>query len=63
MPFLLQVMWARPSAASAALPVRPFGRQVDQHQVVVGAAGHQLQAAGEDLARERLGVVDDGACA
>ena len=38
MPFLLQVMWARPSAASAALPVRPLRRQIDQHQMVVGAA-------------------------
>ena len=27
MPFLLQVMWARPSAASAALPVSFFGRR------------------------------------
>ena len=26
-PFLLQVMLARPSAVSAALPVRPFGRR------------------------------------
>ena len=27
MPFLLQVMWARPSAASATLPVSLFGRR------------------------------------
>ena len=27
MPFLLQVMWARPSRASASLPVRPLGRR------------------------------------
>ena len=27
MPFLLQVMWARPSAASATLPVRRLGRR------------------------------------
>ena len=45
MPFLLQVMWARPSAASATLPVRRFGPQIDQHQMVVGAAGDDLAAA------------------
>ena len=27
MPFLLQVMWARPSATSATLPVSRFGRR------------------------------------
>ena len=59
MPFLLQVMWARPSAASAALPVSPFGREVDQHQVIVGAAGHELVAACEDRFGHRLGVGDD----
>ena len=38
MPFLLQVIAARSSASSASLPVTPSGRQVDQHQMRVGAA-------------------------
>ena len=45
MPFLLQVMWARPRAASAALPVSFFGTEVDEHQMVVGAAGDDGEAA------------------
>ena len=43
--FLFTVMCARPSAASASLPVRFFGAQVDQEQVAVGAAGDDAQAA------------------
>jgi hypothetical protein len=46
-PFLLQVMCAA-RARSAALPVRPFGPQVHEHQVVVGAARHDGVAAGHD---------------
>jgi hypothetical protein len=41
MPFLLQVMCARPRP-SAALPVSVLRPQVDQHQVVVGAAGDDV---------------------
>ena len=44
MPFLLQVMSARPSAFSARLPVSALRPQVDQHQVVVGAAGDDVEA-------------------
>ena len=44
MPFLLQVMWARSSAASATLPVSRFGPQIDQHQMGVGAAGDDIEA-------------------
>jgi hypothetical protein len=58
MPFLLQVMWARPSAASAALPVRPSWAQIDQHQMVVRAAGDDAEAAVGERLGQRLGVVD-----
>ena len=43
--FLLTVMCARPSAASASLPVMFFGAQVDQEHVAVGAARDDAQAA------------------
>ena len=42
-PFLLQVMLARPSAISAALPVSFFGLEIDQHHMGVGAAGDERQ--------------------
>ena len=41
--FLLTVMPALPSAASATLPVMPFREDVDEHQVVVGAAADQAE--------------------
>ena len=44
MVFLLTVMPARSSAFSAALPVMPAREDVDEHQVVVGAAGDEAQA-------------------
>jgi hypothetical protein len=40
--FLLTVIQARPSAASAALPVSPLSIRLDQEQVIVGAAGDDL---------------------
>ena len=44
--FLLQVIPARSSASCATLPVTPNGPQVDEHQVVVGAARHDAEALG-----------------
>ena len=44
MPFLLTVMWARPSAASASLPVSFFGLQVDEENVAFGTTGNDAQA-------------------
>ena len=43
--FLLTVMPQRSSTVSAILPVTFKRRHVDQHQVIVGAAADQLQAA------------------
>ena len=43
--FLLTVMRARWSASSATLPVRPRRRRSTQHEVVVGAARDQVEAA------------------
>ena len=43
MPFLLQVMRARPSAASATLPVSFLRPQIDQHQMRVGAARNDIE--------------------
>ena len=47
--------------ASASLPPMPSVRDVDQHQVVVGAAADQPHAAGQQRLGQRLGVVDDRA--
>ena len=58
MPFLLQVMWARPSAASATLPVRRFLPQIDQHEVGVGAARDDIEPAGFERFRKRFGILD-----
>ena len=58
MPFLLQVIAARTSAFSDTLPFRPFGPQVDQHQMVVGAAGDDIEAVAAQRFRQRLGVFD-----
>ena len=43
--FLLTVMWARPSAASASLPVTSLPDEVEQEQVIVRAARDDLVAA------------------
>ena len=59
MPFLLQVMLARPSAASARLPVAFFGPEVDQHQMVVGAVGHDVEPGLLEARGQRLGVGHD----
>ena len=37
-------MPALPSAASATLPVMPVREDVDEHQVIVGAAAHEPEA-------------------
>ena len=60
MPFLLQVMCARPERRLGRLAGQLLRRQIDQHQMVVGAAGDKLVAAGEDLLGQRLGVGDHG---
>ena len=43
--FLLTVMPARSRRSSASCPVSGVGREVDEHEVVVGAAGDQVDAA------------------
>ncbi len=43
MAFLLQVMKARSSAFSADLAGGLFGPQIHQHQVIVGAAGDDIE--------------------
>ena len=45
--------------ASASLPVRPFALHVDQHQVVVRAAGDEPVAAVRELLGKRLCVCHD----
>ena len=57
--FLFTVMPARSSASSATLPVRPLREDVDQHQVVVGAAGDHAEAAGDQSLGQRPRVGDD----
>ena len=57
--FLLTVMPARPSAASATLPVRPRREDIDEHQVVVGAAAHEAEAGVRQTRREPRRVLDD----
>ena len=59
MPFLLQVMWARPSASFGHLAGEPLGPQIDQHQMRVGAAGDDVEAADFKRLGQRLGVFDD----
>ena len=59
MAFLLTVMPALPSAASATLPVRPLREDVDEHQVIVGAAAHEAEAGRRQAGRQPLGVGDD----
>ncbi len=44
--FLLQVMPASSSASCATLPVTPKGPEIDEHEVVVGAARHDPEAFG-----------------
>ena len=60
MPFLLQVMCGAVERSLGRLAGEALRRQIDQHQVVVGAAGDKLVAAGEDRLRHRLGVGDHG---
>ena len=57
--FLLTVIPARPSAASAILPVRPLRGHVDQDQVVVGPARDEPEPGAGQLLGQRLGVGDD----
>ena len=59
MPFLLQVSPARTSAFSETLPLQPLRAQVDQHQVVVGAARDDVEAEALQLLGERAGVLHD----
>ena len=56
--FLLTVMCALLSAASAALPVMPLANQRNQHQMIVGAAGNDIKAAFDKHFRHGLGVFD-----
>ena len=57
--FLLTVMPALPSAASATLPVMPLREHVDQHQVVVGAAADEPEAGRATAPPPAPGVGDD----
>ena len=50
---------ASSSADSAWRPVRPNADDVEQDEVVVGAAGDQRGAALQQAVGERPGVVDD----
>ena len=56
--FLLTVMPAASSACSAILPVTPLRGDVDEHQVIVGAAGDEAEAGRLQLLGQRLGVGD-----
>ena len=49
--FLLTVMPQRPEHGFGLFAAEPQGRDVDQHQVIVGAAADQPHAAGQ----QRLG--------
>ena len=57
--FLLAVMPARSSTFSADTPVAFFGPQVDQHDVAVGAARDDVEAALGQRRGQRAGIVDD----
>ena len=57
--FLLTVMPQRVERLLGQLAADAQRRHVDQHQVIVGAAADELQAAGEQRLGQRLGVVDD----
>ena len=57
--FLLTVMPAASSAFSADLAGHAARRHVHQHQVVVGAAGDEAEAAAVQLVGQRAGVGDD----
>jgi hypothetical protein len=56
--FLLTVIPARSSAFSATLPVSPLAAQVHQHEVVVGAARDDVEAALRERRGQRLRVGD-----
>ena len=57
--FLFTVIAARSSAFSADLAGEPLVAQVDEHEVVVRPARHELVAARDERLRERLRVRDD----
>ena len=59
MPFLLQVSPARTSAFSETLPLKPLRTEVDQHQMVVRAAGDNVEAGALQGLGERARIVDD----
>ncbi len=59
MPFLLQVMPARSSAASAIVPGQLLRPEIDQHQMRIGAARDDREPAFDQRLGERLGVRDD----
>ena len=59
MAFLLTVMPTDSRSFSASLPVMLGGAQVDEHEVVVGAAGDEAEAALDHRLGQRRGVVDD----
>src|ERR1700727_2289043 len=60
MPFLFQGVFGRSTAAPGRLAGQALGRQIDQHQMVVGAPSHKLVASGKDRLGERFGVGDHG---
>ncbi len=59
MVFLLTVMPARSRISEASLPVMLMRAQIDEHEVVVGAAADEAVAVMDELGGEGLGVDDD----
>ena len=59
MAFLLTVMPALPQRRFRGLSGEPAREHVDEHQVIVGAAADQAEAAGDQHGREPAGVDHD----
>ena len=59
MPFLLQVMRGADQRLLRHVALQALRPEIDQHQVVVGAAGDDVEALGAQRLRQRLGVLDD----
>jgi hypothetical protein len=59
MPFLLQVICGAAERRFRGLAGQPSSAQVDQHQMGVGAAGDDVEAAFAQRFGQRLGIGDD----
>ena len=59
MVFLFTVMPARPERRFGLLARQPSREDIDEHQVIVGAAGHEAEARVREARREARGVGDD----